>query len=67
MDELSTHLTGLRIYFENMADYLKEDTVNVPAHQCKREYTGMRGQPKLEVSKGQSQFLHRRAVPTRSC
>ena len=57
MDELSTHLTRLRVYFENMADYLNEDTVNVPAHQCKREYTGMRGQPKLEVSKEQIQFV----------
>ena len=57
MDELSTYLTRLRVYFENMADYLNEDTVNVPAHQCKREYTGMRGQPKLEVSKEQIQFL----------
>ena len=34
-----------------MADYLNEDTVNVQAHQCKMEYTGMRGQRKLEVSK----------------
>ena len=63
MDELSTHLTRLRIYFENMADYLNEDTVNVPAHQCKREYTGMRGQPKLEVSKGQIQFLRELHFP----
>jgi len=57
MDDLFTHLTRLLIYFENMADYLSEDTVNVPAQQCKREYTGMRGQPKLEVSKTQIQFL----------
>jgi len=57
MDELSTHLTRLRVYFENMADYLSEDTVNVPARMCKREYTGMRGQPKLEVSKRQIKFL----------
>ena len=42
VDELSTLLTRLRVYFENMADYLNEDTVNVPAHQSKREYTGMR-------------------------
>ena len=41
--------------------------VNVPTHQCKREYTGTRGQPKLEVSKGQIQFLHRSTVPTGSC
>ena len=46
-----------------MADYLNEDTVNVPAHQCKREYTGMRGQPKLEVSKGQIQFLRELHFP----
>ena len=32
-DELSTHLLRLRVYFENMTDYLNEDTVNVPAHQ----------------------------------
>ena len=57
MDGLSTHLTKLLIYFENMADYLSEDTVNVTAQQCNREYTGMRGQPKLEVSKTQIQFL----------
>ena len=63
MDELSTHLTRLRVYFENMADYLNEDTVNVPAHQCKREYTGMRGQPKLEVSKEQIQFLRELHFP----
>ena len=29
MDELSTHLTRLRAYFEKMADYLNEDAVNV--------------------------------------
>ena len=63
LDELSTHLARLPVYFENMADYLNEDTVNVPAHQCKREYTGMRGQPKLEVSKGQIQFLRELHFP----
>ena len=61
INELSTRLTRLRVYFENMADYLNEDTVNVPAHQC------MRGQLKLEVSKGKIQFLHRSAVPAGSC
>ena len=45
----------------------KVKLVNVPTHQCKREYTGTRGQPKLEVSKGQIQFLHRSTVPTGSC
>ena len=63
MDELSTHLARLRIYFENMADYLREDTVSGPAHQCKREYTGMRGQPKLEVSKRQILFLRELHFP----
>lgn len=63
MDELSTHLARLRIYFENMADYLREYTVSGPAHQCKREYTGMRGQPKLEVSKRQIQFLRELHFP----
>ena len=63
MDELSTHLARLRIYFENKADYLREDTVSGPAHQCKREYTGMRGQPKLEVSKRQIQFLRELHFP----
>ena len=63
MDELSTHLTRLRVYFENMADSLSEDTVNGPANQRKREYTGMRGQSKLEVSKRQIQFLQELHFP----
>ena len=57
MDELSTHLTRLRVYFENIAYDLSENTLNEPPCQCERKYTGMRGQPKLEVSKRQIQFL----------
>ena len=41
MNELSTHLTRLREYFENMAHYLSENTLNMVAHQCEREYTGI--------------------------
>lgn len=63
MDELSTHLTRLRIYFENMADELSENTLNVPTCQCERNYTGMRGQPKLEVSKRKIQFLRELHFP----
>ena len=63
MDELSTHLTRLRAYFENMADYLNEGTVNASVHKCEREHTGMRGQPKLEVSKEQIQFLRELHFP----
>ena len=57
MNELSTHLTRLRVYFENMAHHLSENTLNMAAHQCEREYTGMRGQPKFEVSKRQIHFF----------
>ena len=57
MYELSTHLTRLRVYFENMAHYLSENTLNMAAHHCKREHTGIRGQPKFEVSKRQMQFI----------
>ena len=63
MDELSLYLTRLRVYFENMADDLSENTLNVPAHQCERNYTGMRGQPKFEVSKRQVQFLRELHFP----
>ena len=57
MDQLSLYLTRLRVYFENIADDLSESTLNVPAHQCERNYTGIRGQPKFKVSKRQIQFL----------
>ena len=57
MDQLSLYLTRLRVYFENIADDLSESTLNVPAHQCERNYTGTRGQPKFKVSKRQIQFL----------
>ena len=63
MDELSLYLTRLRVYFENMADDLSGNTLNVPAHQCERNYTGMRGQPKFEVSKRQIQFLRELHFP----
>ena len=53
MNELSTHFTSLRVYLENMAHHLSENTLNMAAHQCKREYTGMKGQPKFEVAKRQ--------------
>ena len=50
MNELSTLLTRLRVYFENMVLHWSENTLHMAAHQCKREYTGMSGQPKFEVS-----------------
>ena len=57
MDELSTCLTRLRVFFENMAGDLSESSRDVSAYQCERNYTGMRGQPKFEVSKRQIEFL----------
>ena len=35
----------------------------MPAHQCKRNYTGIRGQPKFKVSKRQIQFLQELHFP----
>ena len=63
MDQLSLYLTRLRVYFENIADDLSESTLNVPAHQCERNYTGTRGQPKFKVSKRQIQFLRELHFP----
>lgn len=63
MDQLSLYLTRLQVYFENIADDLSESTLNVPAHQCKRNYTSMRGQPKFKVSKRQIQFLQELLFP----
>ena len=63
MDQLSLYLTRLQVYFENIADDLSESTLNVPAHQCKRNYTGTRGQPKFKVSKRQIQFLRELHFP----
>ena len=57
MDELCTYLTRLRVYFENMAGDLSENTLHVSAHTCERNFTGMKGQPKFEVSKRQIEFL----------
>ena len=47
MDELCTYLTRLRVYFENMAGDLSENTLHVSAHTCERNFTGMKGQPKI--------------------
>ena len=57
MNEVSTHLTSLRVYFENMAHYLTENTLNMAAHQCEREYRGMRRQPKFKFPKGKYSFF----------
>ena len=35
----------------------------MPAHQCERNYTGIRGQPKFKVSKRQIQFLQELHFP----
>ena len=49
--------------YKRQADDLSESTLNVPAHQCERNYTGTRGQPKFKVSKRQIQFLRELHFP----
>ena len=63
MDELCTHLTRLRIYFENITDALRESTFNYSAFPCERIYTGLSGQPKLDVSKRQIELLRELHFP----
>lgn len=60
MDELHNHLNRLWVYFENITDEINSNTSTSNANsaiKCKRKYTGLRGQPKLEVSKRQMEYL----------
>ena len=56
-------MTRLRIYFENITDALRESTFNYSALPCERIYTGLSGQPKLDVSKRQIELLRELHFP----
>ena len=57
MNELSAYLTRLTIFLENLADELSDNMVDLSFNECERMYTGMKGQPKFQVSKRQIEFL----------
>ncbi|XP_028418442.1 uncharacterized protein LOC114543789 [Dendronephthya gigantea] len=57
MDELSTYLNRLRTFFQNTINGLQDQITCTPAYSCARIYTGMRGQPRIEISKRQIECL----------
>ena len=57
MDELSTYLNRLRIFLQNLINDLQDQVAHTPAYNCNRVHTGMRGQPRLEISKRQIECL----------
>ena len=57
MDELSTYLNRLRIFLQNLINDLQDQVAHTPAYNFNRVHTGMRGQPRLEISKRQIECL----------
>ena len=57
MNELSSYLTRLTLFFENLADELNDNMIDLSFNECERIYTGIKGQPKFQVSKRQIEFL----------
>ena len=56
MEELSSYLTRLRVFFENRSDELNSNVnVNDSDHRCERTYTGTKGQPRFHI--GNIEFL----------
>ena len=59
MEELSSNLTRLRVFFENRGDELNSNAVplNDLVYRSQRTYTGMKGQHKFDMANGHFKFL----------